>query len=387
MKKTLSLLSIILILFTSCKRKESFLIRGSTRDGHHKYVYLSRIDISSVVPIDSAIIGMKGNFFFRVKAKEPDFYQLGYSSADFITLLANPGEKISIVLNGSKTFNNYSVTGSEGSSLIRIIDYKLIDTKNKLDSLSSLYQIESGKPGFETKKQLLEQEYRDIVKEQRKFNIGFILRNTKSLSIIKAIYQRINDQTYVLYDPHDLQYLKIAADSLKRYYPESRHTKSLISDFEKKLNQFYGNQLKQLARTLPEAKLDPYLKDLYGKRIALSSLKGKYVLLSFWSSDSRDCIVENLQFKEYYRMFHSKGFEIYQINLDTSESAWRTAVKFDELPWINTREDDPDNPKNARLFNVRLLPSNFLFDQKGNIIASDLHGRNLQLKLDQIFKN
>ena len=106
------------------------------------------------------------------------------------------------------------------------------------------------------------------------------------------------------------------------------------------------------------------MKNTSGKRIALSSLKGKYVLLTFWSVRSKECITENLQLKDYYRMYNKKGFEIYQINLDESESDWKAAVKFDELPWISTREDDPRNPVNAILFNVRNLPANYLFDKR-----------------------
>ena len=136
---------------------------------------------------------------------------------------------------------------------------------------------------------------------------------------------------------------------------------------------------------MPETKLDPDLKNTDGKRIALSSLKGKYVLLTFWSIQSKDCIAENLQLKQLYKLYNKKGFEIYQINLDENEEAWKRAVEFDELPWISTREDDPDNPVNARLFNVKALPTNYLFDKEGKIIGTNLHGKALQIKLDQLF--
>jgi len=153
------------------------------------------------------------------------------------------------------------------------------------------------------------------------------------------------------------------------------------------MNQLYTNQLEKIARDLPVTKLDPVLKDISGKRIALSSLKGKYVLLTFWSVRSTTCVQENLQLKEFYKSYNKKGFEIYQINLDQSETNWKSAVKFDELPWISTREDDPLNPKNAILFNVKNLPANYLFDKESKIIAVDLHGRSLQLKLEQLFNN
>jgi len=56
------------------------------------------------------------------------------------------------------------------------------------------------------------------------------------------------------------------------------------------------------------------------------------------------------------------------------------------LPWISTREDDPLNPLIARLFNVKTLPHNYIFDNTGEIIATNLHGKILQIKLEQLFK-
>ena len=243
----------------------------------------------------------------------------------------------------------------------------------------------SHETGFDFKGPILEEEFNKLIKAQRKNNIEFIINNINSLASIKALYQRLNPDAYVLYDPHDLQYLKIVTDSLTRHYPNSKQVQALARDFEKEMNQMYISQIEQISKNLPQTKLDPDLKNIGGTRIALSSLKGKYVLLTFWSVQSKDCIEENLQLKEFYKLYNKKGFEIYQINLDENESAWKKAVSFDELPWISTREDDPKDPKNAIIFNVKSLPANYLFDKESKIIASNLHGRALQLKLDQLF--
>ena len=288
-------------------------------------------------------------------------------------------------LKGKNLFENYSVSGSTGSEKLQMLDIVLADTKRKLDSLSTVYAKASKEPGFDMKGPSLETEFNDLIKEQRKKNIEFIINNINSLASIKALYQRINPETYVLYDPHDLQYLKIVTDSLTHHYPNSKQVQALARDFEKEMNQMYINQIEQISKNIPPIKLDPNLINIVGKRIALSSLKGKYVLLTFWSVQSRDCIEENLQLKELYKLYNKKGFEIYQINLDENESDWKSAVRFDELPWISTREDDPLNPRNAIIFNVKSLPANYLFDKESKIIASDLHGRSLQLKLEQLF--
>ena len=386
MKKSLLLL-LPLLLLAGCQDKNTFTVKGQIRDPQKKVVALNRVDVNRLVLIDSSKISGNGTFKFRGKSSCPEFYQIGYSDSDFVTLLAGPGEKIKVSFNGKTTSGDYTVTGSKGSEDVRMLDMRLAAAKRKLDSLRVVYADASGKPGFDEKKSLLENEFSDILKELRKKNIEFIISNTRSMASLKAVYQRIDDNTYVLNEPRDLQYMKIISDSLGRYYPGSKNVNALAEDLKNELNQMYSNRIQSMASKSPEVKLDPNLKDLTGKRIALSSLKGKVVLLTFWSVDSKECIAENLQLRDTYKTFSKKGFEIYQINVDESEQKWKDEVRFDELPWINTREDDPLSPANAILFNVKSLPANFLFDRDGTIIGSNLHGRSLQIRLNQLFIN
>jgi thiol-disulfide isomerase/thioredoxin len=384
MKRIQFLLALVLIV-SGCKEKGTFSVNGVINGEKNKSIYLNRVDIDTPVLIDSSKINRKGTFRFKVKATGAEFYQLGYSTSNFVTLLAEPGQKIKLVFKSKNLFESYSVSGSEGSEKLRTLDLTLSDTKRKLDSLKTVYNTASHEAGFEVKGPLLDAEYSKLIKEQRKKNIEFIINNVNSLVSIKALYQKFDPDTYVLYESHDLQYLKIVTDSLTHHYPNSKQVQALARNFEREMNQLYMNKFEQLAKTLPQTKLDPDLKDISGKRIALSSLKGKFVLLAFWSVQSKDCIEENLQLKVFYKLYNKKGLEIYQINLDESESDWKSAVRFDELPWVSTREDDPRDPKNAKLFNVKALPANYMFDKEGNIIASNLHGRSLQLKLEQLF--
>jgi thiol-disulfide isomerase/thioredoxin len=385
--KRLFFLLFIIILFSGCKKKNSFTIRGVLEAKSSEFIHFSRFDLNTPVPIDSVKIKKNGEFRFTIKASEPDFYKVSITPENFITLLAEPGEKIRLHFGSSDLFNNYSVTGSAGSEKLQVLDQSLIDTRKKLDSLSLAYAKASGEPGFDIKGPELEAIFNDLIREQRRKNIGFIITNTTSLAAIKALYQRIDADTYVLFDQKDLQYLKIVTDSLKKYYPNSKHVQALSRDFENEMSLMYTNQLERISNQIEPLILNPELKNTEGKRISLESLRGKYVLLTFWSARSADCINENLELKEYYKLYNKKGFEIYQINLDADENIWKTAVKYDELPWISTREDNPANPETARLFNVKSLPTNYLFDREGTIIASNLHGRSLKLKLEQLFKN
>lgn len=383
MKRILFLLSLI-IIFSACQDRSKFSISGVIKGETKKQIYLNRLDVDNLIFIDSAKVNSKGEFRFRVKSTDADFYQIGFSESDFITILAEPGEKIELQFDGKNLFENYSVTGSAGSEKLQLLDNNLADTKRKLDSLSTAYKNASQEPGFDVTGPLLEEQYNKTLRDQRMKNIDFIIKNTGSLASIKAVYQRFNPDAYVLYDPKDLQFMKIVTDSLSMHYPNSRHVQALARDFSKEMNNMYASKLEQIAKDLPPTKLDPDLKNVDGKRIALSSLKGKYVLLTFWSIRSQECVNENLQLKQYYQLYKNKGFEIYQINIDDDENAWKAAVKFDELPWISTREDDPSNPANALIFNVKAVPTNYLFDREGKIIGTNLHGKSLQIRLDQL---
>lgn len=386
MKRSLIFL-IPLLIAAGCQSKNTFTINGVVKEPKNKTVLLNRVNVNTLVFIDSSKIRNNGKFKLIIKATEPDFYRLGFSNTDFIILLAEPGEKINLVFKGNSLSQDYTITGSEGSEKIRMLDMRLARTKMKLDSLRNIYEAASKEPGFDEKGPFIENEFDKILKEIRKKNIEFIISNTRSMASIKALYQRIDDNTYVLYDPRDLQYMKIISDSLGRYYPNSKNVQALAEDVKRELNQMYSRRFQDLASTSPEIKLDPNLKDINGNRIALSSLRGKVVLLTFWSVESKDCIAENLQLKDIYKTYNKKGFEIYQINVDEDEGKWEREVKFDELPWINAREDDPTNPRNAMLYNVKALPTNYLYDRDGNITGSNLHGRYLQIKLNQLFND
>jgi hypothetical protein len=387
MMKRIAAFSISLIILAGCANRNSVRIDGVVKKKEHSKIYLEKIDVDIAVRIDSARINKNGSFRFRFKATNPDFYKVGYSGTDFITVLTRPGEKIKLTFPGKFLYEDYQVEGSAESQKIKMLDLVLADTKRRLDSLRAVYETASKNPGFDKEEPLLRAGYMNLIKEQRNKNIGFILENLNSFASIKALYQMIDNETFVLYEPRDVQFMKLVSDTLNFHYPNSKQAKALKEDLDRRRNQLVMSQIEQIAKNAPEIKLDPHLKDVRGNRIALSSLKGKVVLLTFWVTASEESVAENLSLKEFYKLYRSRGFEIYQVNLDENEVAWKNAVKFDELPWISVREDDPQNPVNARLYNVKAVPANYLYDRDGRITAANLHGQNLRIKLAQLFGN
>ena len=378
----------VLILFVAvtlagCGEDDKVVIKGSFGEGKDGVVYLDQSDVDRTTVIDSAVI-KRNRFKFSTALTGPEFLQVRLSSNDFIGLLASPGEEIILDFGSSPLVMNYTVSGSSGSDMVRGLDQYLFITKVKLDSITKLYTDLSDEelavqgPG-------LEKAYVDAVEAQRKHNIEFILKNITSLASIKALYQRIDENTYVLYQPRDLQFLKIVSDSLSVKYPVSKHVRALKENVTSELNRMYIDRLTSMATEVNPARTDPVLPDPQGKMIRLSSLRGKYVLVTFWATTSEDCLAELSALKNIYSLYHSKGLEIYQVSLDADATRWRNVVKFEEIPWISVREEDPGNPAYAMAMNISRVPSNLLFDPEGNIINTNLFGRNLQIRMDQLF--
>ena len=370
-------------LLAGCNNENKVVIKGSFTVPAEGVVYLDQSEVDRNIRVDSAMI-KRGQFKFVTEVTGPEFYQLRFTGNEFVALLVMPGENISLEIGKTPVAMNYTVQGSPGSADIRMLDQQLLVTKTRLDSISNIYNSLSAND-MDIRGAELQKAYTEVVDAQRKFNIKFVVENISSMSSIQALYQRIDENTYVLYQPRDLQYLKIVSDSLSVRYPVSRHVRALKENVTTELNQMYIDRISSIAMQMPETSSSPELPDINGKMVGVSSLKGKYVLVSFWSTTSEASMNQLPVLRSIYNDYHRKGLEIYQISLDPDAERWKNVVRYEEIPWISVREPDPANPVYARLMNITSLPSNLLYDPQGNIINTNLTGRNLLIRMDQLF--
>lgn len=118
----------------------------------------------------------------------------------------------------------------------------------------------------------------------------------------------------------------------------------------------------------------------------LSDLRGKVVLLDFWASWCRPCRGENPHVVAMYQKYHDKGFEVFSVSLDRDKESWKRAIAADGLVWPNHVSDLKYwSSEAARTYGVSSIPSTFLLDQNGRIIAKNLRGEALTNALKQIF--
>ena len=128
------------------------------------------------------------------------------------------------------------------------------------------------------------------------------------------------------------------------------------------------------------------LPDVNGKTVSLSSFRGKYVLLDFWASWCGPCRAENPNVVAAYQKFKGKNFTIVGVSLDNNKDAWENAIKSDGLAWTQVSDLKGWQSQAAALYNVQSIPSNFLIDTAGKVIAKNLRGKDLEEALSSVLK-
>lgn len=341
-----------------------------------KEVYLEQVGTLEQQVVDSTALAADGSYRFELKGvpRSPSLYNV-ICNGERIPLLIAGGDRLTVSSVGS-IVRNYTVEGSDESELLRTFYQAFVTGAQQLDRIAARF----GKTDMteEERKTLLKEytaEYYRIRREQ----LRFIIEHKASLAAVYALNQRLPGDTYLFNGDSDVVYYRTVAEALEKTYPESPYLQSLLAEIARMDARI------NLASQITEARHpDLEMTDIFGKKIRLSSLSGKVVLLDFWSAELGSSNALNADLKELYEKYSPAGFEVYQVAIDTSKPLWINAVQEQQLPWISVSDLRGRASVALGLYNVQKLPANFLIDKEGTVVARDIYGKSLEEKIDQL---
>jgi thiol-disulfide isomerase/thioredoxin len=188
----------------------------------------------------------------------------------------------------------------------------------------------------------------------------------------------------------DLPFGRRILDKMEKTIPQSVYTaqyKKRFLDLENQVNQ--QKMQEEMAKKTAVGSIAPDIKLLTpdGKELALSSLRGKVVLLDFWASWCGPCRRENPNVVRIYNTYKDKGFTVFSVSFDKSAEPWKAAIAQDGLIWPNHVSDLKGwGSMAAGLYGITSIPRTFLLDKDGKILATNLRGEELEQKVKEILE-
>jgi peroxiredoxin len=373
--------ALLVLVMVSCTSKSgtTFTVEGFIKNRDAQMIYLEQNLANSERPliIDSSKVERNGKFSLSTTTKEEGIYSLRAGQAGLpFAVLINDTKKITVDADLANLNHVYTVTGSPASEELVKFDQEvgaqlalLSQYSKHYDSLSRVRPSNGGEQtSIDSSKRADSIKYESSSDELKKYVVNLANKNVS---------------------PSLTTYAVTTFQQIANRYGMHGFSPTEISDIvNKALTRFPDNTtLQDWKKTLRPGKAPDFTSaDTTGKPVALSSLKGKYVLVDFWASWCRPCRMENPNVVAAYNQFKDKNFTILGVSLDTARQSWIDAIHADGLNWNQVSDLKGWESQAAGMYGVQSIPYNVLLDPDGNIIAEELRGRELQQKLQEVLR-
>ena len=361
MKKHILFLFVLVLALSACNKNSGFKVNVSLNNGDEKTVYLQKYVDNAPVIIDSAVI-----------ANETAVLTASQDNPQILYALKIKG------VRGSMPFfaDNKDVTIVGDVNNPQAVEIMASESQAELDAYNDqLNQFDLQIRDLYT---AMQQAFSD--------NDSILLDSLNRVGTALMEQQDGFRDDYIKAHPESFVTHYIL-DGVKQDYPVDQ-LKELMAGFttesiyREHLNDYIA---KQERLEIGQPFIDFTLQTKDGENVTLSEIIGqnKLTLVDFWASWCGPCRHENPVVKAAYEQFHELGFDVVGVSVDQDEAAWLKAVEEDGLPWTQVR--DSEN-KASEDYMIYYIPSNFLFDQNGTMVAKGLRGEDLEAKLTEILK-
>ena len=360
--------AVLVIFLASCSKtpKDKYTITGSVDTTFDGWVYLQQRNNGPLQTVDSCKLNNgKFNFTGTIAYPQVDYITI-HETKSLIPFFIEPSD-IKITVN-THDIDKSKIEGSKTQK-----EYEgYLDAMDQFDfKIRENYQMfkEAEKQGDQAKIHEFDSLVDDYYNQKSAFTKKWALERNNSPVSPYIVYRNSYD-----YDLVDLD--------------------KVISNFDTTLNKsIYMPMLEDYLKTLKRSAVGQLyiafnMQDTTGLYTALSKFIGKgYLLVDFWASWCGPCRAENPNLVKIYNEFHDKGFDILGVSLDSDKSRWEKAINDDHLTWNHVSDLAGWENKAARMYGVRSIPANVLFDKEGYIVAKNLRGEDLRKKLEQLMND
>ncbi|HNS18630.1 MAG TPA: TlpA disulfide reductase family protein [Bacteroidales bacterium] len=359
----LAILVIFLLGACTTTTQDGYTIKGSVSGLAGNVVLLQNRQGGTWVTRDS-VAASQGNFEMTGKVITPSMMYLRFEGT--------PGrvpifvENAAITITGSTdSLDRIGISGSASHAEYTAYVHSKDLLYQRYKELSEQYLL-ADSAGNEDGKKAIDEEFRILEKKDKDDMIQFILGHPASFA---AAYIARTD-SYML----ELEDLEKITDAFSPALDSSQYVKDLKERVV---------ILKKVAIGQPA--VDFTMADSAGNPVSLSSFRGKYVLVDFWASWCQPCRVENPNVVTCYRDFSPLGFDILGVSFDRNKEEWLQAIAEDTLTWTHVSDLSFWDNAAGKLYGINSIPSNVLLDPGQVIIAKNLRGEDLRVKLENIF--
>lgn len=329
-------------------------------------VVLSRLHFNTVSPIDT--FELKGGMVsipVEISEGTSDFLYISVDGECSVPLLVAASEKVNIRF----TEGGYECSGSDESTKLQNLHKGINAFDRRFDSLSAIAAQAHLEGDVKMEKQL-KREMGAMYVSQKRDAIKYIYENPSSLTVLPLLYRNITSELPLFAQNSDVLLMERVYDSLKVHYPSSAYLVSLADEIQlRKGAMIMETYMKEAGEVdFP----DIALNDINGRQQILSAYKGNVIALIFWDSENVAQRNFNAELVEIYNKYHKKGFEIYQVSLNSDKTAWALQVKSQQVPWISVCDPQGYLSASALMYNVTNLPAMYLIDKEGTIVGKDI---------------
>jgi peroxiredoxin len=304
-----------------------------------------------------------------VRVTEPGYYRINFFDKQFVDFILFKND-LEINVDGDKQNGFYEIVGSPDIKMFETIQgiWEGFNNSRELASLGEVYKDAINNKDEKLIQEILSQK-QQMVKILNDSIADLLIRNSPSVGVIEFLSKRELDA-----DEYFPVYEKVA-ESLHGEWSEYQMGKDFIEMVTRMKSVAIGATAPEIA-----------LPDPAGEIVALSSFRGKYVLVDFWAKWCGPCRQENPNVVRVYKKYKDKGFEVFGVSLDRSKKDWLQAIAEDGLAWTHVSDLKYFNSEAARIYNINYIPFSILLNPDGVIIGKNLRGKELEDKLEEIFK-